>query len=246
VTALLEVESLTMRFGGLVANHDVSFAVHEGEIVGLIGPNGAGKTTLFNCITGFLRPTRGEVRLNGQTITGWPAQRVVHAGIVRTFQLVRTFLDLTVLENVMVGAFARTQRTMRARELAWEVLRFTGLAPLAHVLGANLTIADKKRVEVARALATQPRMLLLDEAMAGLTPVERAQAVGLIGAIRERGITVLLVEHVMEVVMPLSRRVVVLDSGQKIAEGPPEAVVRDPAVIAAYLGEKYRATTAEP
>ncbi|MDI3340440.1 MAG: ABC transporter ATP-binding protein [Sphaerobacter sp.] len=238
--ALLEVDGVTKQFDGLVANQDVSFHVEEGEIVGLIGPNGAGKTTLFNCISGFFPPTRGTIRLDGTDITGWAPERVVHQGLARTFQVVRTFPDLTVRENVMIGAFARTNSTAQARRIADELIAFTGLASRADVLGANLTIADKKRVELTRALATGPRLLMLDEVMAGLTPTERVQAVELIRAIRERGVTVLLVEHVMEVVMPISHRVIVLDSGRKIAEGPPAAIVENPEVIAAYLGEKYR------
>ena len=237
---LLELDRVSKRFGGLDANRDVSFAVAEGEVVGLIGPNGAGKTTLFNCVSGFFPPTRGRVRFAGRDITGWPIERVTHAGLARTFQVVRTFPDMTARENVMVGAFARTNGAAAARARADELLAFTGLAARADVLGANLTIADKKRLELTRALATGPRLLMLDEAMAGLNPSERAQAVGLVRAIRDRGITILLVEHVMEVVMPISDRVVVLDSGVKIAEGPPAAIARDPAVVAAYLGEKYR------
>jgi branched-chain amino acid transport system ATP-binding protein len=240
MTALLELDRVGKRFGGLEANRDVSFAVAEGEVVGLIGPNGAGKTTLFNCVSGFFPPTGGRIRFAGRDITGWPPDRVCHAGLARTFQVVRTFPDMTVLDNVIVGAFARTNRTAAARAAATELLAFTGLAARASAPGGSLTIAEKKRLELTRALATRPRLLMLDEVMAGLNPSERAEAVALIRAIRARGVTILLVEHVMEVVMPISDRVVVLDSGAKIAEGPPAAIARDPAVIAAYLGEKYR------
>ena len=240
MTALLELERVGKRFGGLEANRDVSFAVAEGEVVGLIGPNGAGKTTLFNCVSGFFPPTSGRVRFAGHDTTGWPPERVLHAGLARTFQVVRTFPDMTVRDNVMVGAFARTNRAATARAAAEDLLSFTGLAARADVLGASLTIAEKKRLELTRALATRPRLLMLDEVMAGLNPSERAEAVALIRAIRGRGVTILLVEHVMEVLMPISDRVVVLDSGVKIAEGPPAAIGRDAAVIAAYLGEKYR------
>ena len=240
MTALLELERVGKRFGGLDANRDVSFAVAEGEVVGLIGPNGAGKTTLFNCVSGFFPPTSGRIRFAGRDVTGWPPERVLHAGLARTFQVVRTFPDMTVRENVMVGAFARTNRAATARAAAEELLTVTGLAAKADAPGASLTIAEKKRLELTRALATRPRLLMLDEVMAGLNPRERAEAVALIRAIRARGVTILLVEHVMEVLMPISDRVVVLDSGAKIAEGPPAAIARDPAVIAAYLGEKYR------
>ncbi len=240
MATLLELDGVTKRFGGLEANRDVSFAIAEGGVFGLIGPNGAGKTTLFNCVSGFFPPTSGSIRFAGREIAGWPPERVLRAGLARTFQVVRSFAEMTVLDNVMIGAFARTNRAGEARARAAELLAFTGLAARAHARGAELTIADKKRLELTRALATQPRLLMLDEVMAGLNPAERAHAIGLIRAIRHRGTTILLVEHVMEVVMPISDHVVVLDSGRKIAEGPPQTVVRNPDVIAAYLGEKYR------
>lgn len=245
MTALLELDSVEKHFGGLVANRAVSFSVEEGSIVGMIGPNGAGKTTLFNCISGFFPPTSGRIQFAGQDIAGWPAERVTLAGLARTFQVVRTFPEMTVRENVIVGAFARTRRTATAKAVADELLDFTGLANRSQARGANLTIADKKRLELTRALATGPRLLMLDEVMAGLTPIERAEAVDLIRAIRQRGVTIVLVEHVMEVLMPISDHVVVLDSGRLIAEGPPATIVQNPDVIAAYLGEKYRPETRE-
>ncbi|MGH2560091.1 MAG: ABC transporter ATP-binding protein [Thermomicrobiales bacterium] len=246
MTALLEVDGVSKRFGGLDANQDVSLSVEEGQIVGLIGPNGAGKTTLFNCISGFFPPTRGSIRFDGREIAGCSANRIVHAGLARTFQVVRTLPEMTVLDNVMVGAFARTSRAGEARSRAWELLDFTGLATKAWTLGGSLTIADKKRLEVARAMATAPRLLMLDEAMAGLNPAERTGAVDLVRAIRDRGISVLMVEHVMEVLMPISDHVFVLDSGRLIAEGPPREIVQNPDVIAAYLGEKYRPPEQDP
>lgn len=238
---LLRVQGVTQRFGGLVANNDISFDIDEHEIVGLIGPNGAGKTTLFSCLSGFYRPTAGQIHFAGRDITGWSPERVLHAGLARTFQVVRSFPEMTVLENVMVGAFARTNSRREARGQALDLLRFAGLEAKRDQLARGLTIADKKRLELTRALATRPSLLMLDEVMAGLTPKERQGAVALIRAINARGIAVLLVEHVMEVIMPISHRVVVLDHGVKIAEDVPEAIVRNEDVIAAYLGDKYRA-----
>ncbi len=241
MTALLEVQGLTKRFGGLVANNEISFSLDEGEVVGLIGPNGSGKTTLFSCLSGFYRPDDGRVRFGGRDVTGWAPERMLHAGLARTFQIVRTFPEMSVLENVMVGAFARTHSERQARAAARDLLEFTHLAAKSSMRASDLTIADKKRLEVARALATRPLLLTLDEVMAGLTPFERQEAVALIRAINARGIAVLLVEHVMEVIMPISRRVIVLDSGRKIAEDAPDVIVRNADVIAAYLGDKYRA-----
>ena len=243
MTALLEVYNLTKRFGGLVANSEISFSLEKGEIVGLIGPNGSGKTTLFSCLSGFYRPDDGQVRFGDRDVTGWAPERILHAGLARTFQIVRTFPEMSVLENVMVGAFARTQSEREAQTVARDLLEFTHLAAKSSMRGSDLTIADKKRLEVARALATGPSLLMLDEVMAGLTPFERQEAVALIRAINARGIAILLVEHVMEVIMPISQRVIVLESGRKIAEGAPEVIVRDEDVIAAYLGEKYRAAS---
>ncbi len=238
---LLEVRHVTKRFGGLVANDDVSLSVSEGEIVSIIGPNGAGKSTLFGCVTGFHRPDAGEVRWQGRDITGLAADRVCRLGIARTFQIVQVIGDMTVLENVMTGAFLRAPRRAAAQARAEEVLLTTGLADRGAFLGSALTIADKKRLEVAMALATGPRLLMLDESMAGLTPVELRQIIGLLRRVRDQGVTLVVVEHVMEAVMQLSDRVVVLNSGKKLAEGTPRQVVADPRVVQAYLGERYRA-----
>ena len=241
MSALLELRAVTKRFGGLIANKDVSFTIGAGEIVGLIGPNGAGKTTLFNCITGYMHPEEGQILLGGVDITNAHPARVCGQGIARTWQLVRTFGRMTVLENVICGALKRTNRIGEARTRAMRLLEFSGLAAKADMAAANLTLADKKRLEIARALATQPRMLLLDEAMSGLTPTETAEAVQLVRRILgELGVALCVVEHVMEVVMPLSQRVIVLEYGQKLVEGPPEEIVRNEQVIKAYLGEHRR------
>jgi branched-chain amino acid transport system ATP-binding protein len=241
VVALLQVREMTKTFGGLTANHKINIHLEEGKIVGLIGPNGAGKTTLFNCISGFYKPDSGSVLFDGREITGMPPHLICKLGLSRTFQKVRIFKDMTVLDNVMVGAFCRCSQRPRAQREAEEVLAFAGLADKADIPGHSLTIADKKRVEIARALATRPRMLLLDEAIAGLNPKETEEAINLINAIRDRGITILLVEHVMEAIMPISDCIVVLESGMKIAEGVTKEIVRNPKVIQAYLGERYRA-----
>jgi branched-chain amino acid transport system ATP-binding protein len=239
---LLQVESCTKRFGGLVANRDVSLAIEPGEIVGLIGPNGAGKTTLFNCISGMLHPDEGRIRLNGADISRARPERVCRLGVARTWQVVRSFGRMTVLENVICGALRRTNRVGPARARALDLVAFTGLSGREDTLAAGLTLADKKRLEITRALATEPRLLLLDEAMSGLTPAETAVAVDLVRRIHhELGLAVCVVEHVMEVVMPLSHRVIVLDHGEKLTEGLPAEVARDERVITAYLGDRYRA-----
>ncbi len=236
---LLEVEGLTRSFGGVAANEDISFSVAEGAIVGLLGPNGAGKTTLFNCITGFLRPDAGRVRFAGADVTGRSPSELARRGLVRTFQIMRVFPTLTALENVQVGALLRHGRVAEARRRALDLLDELGLGPRAHLRARDLTTAERKRVEIARALATEPRAILLDEAMSGLNPKEVADAVALVRRLRERGLTIVLVEHVLEVVMPLAETVIVLQQGRKIAEGPPQQLARDPAVIAAYLGPRF-------
>jgi branched-chain amino acid transport system ATP-binding protein len=239
---LLRVESCTKSFGGLLANRDVSLAIEAGEIVGLIGPNGAGKTTLFNCITGYMHPDGGRVVFDGHDITQTRPERICRLGVARTWQVVRAFGRMTVLDNVMCGALQHTNRVAEARARATALLEFAELRGKDDAPAATLTLADKKRLEIARALATRPRLLLLDEAMSGLTPIESAAAVRLVRRIHEElTMTICVVEHVMQVVMPLSHRVVVLDYGVKIADGVPEAVVRDEQVIRAYLGERRAA-----
>ncbi|NPV69600.1 MAG: ABC transporter ATP-binding protein [Firmicutes bacterium] len=235
--SLLEVEGLTKRFGGLWANKGVTFSVEQGEIVGIIGPNGAGKTTLFNCINGFYKLDAGRVRFGGVDISNRPPNYVCRLGVGRTFQIPQILANMTVLENVMVGAFCRTNDPPTAEREAVTALSMTSLIDKQGMYAGSLNVAQKKRLQVARALATRPRLLLLDEAMAGLTEAERKDAVALVRSINSMGVSVLMIEHVMDVVMPISNRVIVLQSGEKIAEGPPAAVVRDETVIKAYLGE---------
>jgi branched-chain amino acid transport system ATP-binding protein len=237
----LEVNGLSKWFGGLAANQDITFSVEEGEIVSVIGPNGAGKSTLFNCITGFYKPNSGKVSFFGKDITKFRADRICKLGIARTFQIVQVISDMTVLENVLTGALIRYTRIGPAMEKAEEILDFTGLSDKKSFLGTELTIADKKRLEVSMALALQPRLLMLDESMAGLTIVELRGIIGLIKKIRDKGMTLIVVEHVMEAVMEISDRVIVLNSGKKIKEGLPQEVVSCQEVIQAYLGDKYRA-----
>jgi branched-chain amino acid transport system ATP-binding protein len=237
----LDVRGVTKLFGGLRANDDVSFTVEEGEIVSIIGPNGAGKSTVFNCITGFYKPNAGSVRFFGREITRMRADTVCRTGIARTFQVVQVIGDMTVLENVLTGALMNYVRVGSARHKAEEVLSFTGLLGKKDRLGSELTIADKKKLEVSMALATQPRLLMLDESMAGLTVVELRGMIDLIKSVRGSGVTLVVVEHVMEAVMEISDRVIVLNSGRKIMEGSPREVVCNPEVIQAYLGDRYRA-----
>ena len=239
----LEVQGITKYFGGLCANDRIDFTVEAGEIVSIIGPNGAGKSTLFNCITGFYPPNSGHVSFFGHNITRFRADRVCKTGIARTFQVVQVISDMTVLENVMTGALLRYTKVRQAVGKAEEVLAFTGLIDKKNFLGTELTIADKKRLEVSMALATQPKLLMLDEAMAGLTRVELRGMIELIRNIRKGGMTLIVVEHVMEAVMEISDRVIVLNSGKKIMEGTPKEVVSSKEVIRAYLGDKYNAVS---
>jgi len=237
VTApLLDVRGLCKRFGGLSANEDVSFAVARGEIVGLIGPNGAGKTTLFNCLAGFHAPSAGSIEFDGETLARLTPEGAARRGIARTFQIVRTFASMTACENVMVGAMIRNKVVGKARDLALEALAFVGLDRRAASIAGTMTVAEQRRLEVARALATAPKLLLLDEVMAGLNPAEVREAANLVLRIRSRNIACIIVEHVMEAIMPIADRIVVLDAGRKIADGPPGAIAQDPAVLAAYLG----------
>jgi branched-chain amino acid transport system ATP-binding protein len=235
---LLEVERLTRSFGGVRAVSEVTFAVDEGQVIGVMGPNGSGKTTLFNLITGALAPDAGAVRLRGTDITGWAPHRVCGAGIARTFQLVRPFPSLTALDNVLVGrCFGRPRdRRRSATAEARRLLALVGLEGRAERPAAELTLMDKKRLELARALATAPHLLLLDEFMAGLNPAETETAIALIRRLQSEGVTVLMVEHIVWALMELSQRLVVLSAGEKVAEGPPAAVAADPTVIEIYLG----------
>jgi len=233
---MLQVTGLTKIFGGLRAVDDASLRVDEGRIVALIGPNGAGKTTLFACIAGFLPINNGRVELLGRDITGWPVHRIARAGMVRTFQITQPFAKLTVHENIAVGAYQKFPDRHQAWEHARAVARQVGMEQVLAQPAADLTVAARKRLELARALATAPRLLLLDEVMAGLNPSEILEIIAIIRRIRDSGVTVLLIEHVMHAVMSLSENIYVLSYGKIIAEGTPQQVVRNQAVVEAYLG----------
>ncbi len=241
MSALLEVTGLCKHFGGLRAVDEVSFTVEEGEILGLIGPNGAGKSTLFNLITGVMPPSGGRVRLAGTDITGWPPYRVVRSGLARTHQIVRPLNDMTVLDNCTVGACfgSETLGLSQARRVAGEILELVALADCRHRLASSLTIAGKKRLEVARALCARPKLLLLDEVLAGLNPTEVGRMIQVFRALRKGGIAIVMIEHLMQAVMNLSDRVVVLNFGRKIAEGRPHEVATDAGVVEAYLGDPH-------
>ena len=232
----LVINGLNKRFGGLRAVQDVSFTVAENETLALIGPNGAGKTTSFHLITGFHRADSGSVKAFGRELVGLRPHQVCALGLARTFQVAKPFGAMTVLDNVMTGAFLRDRHVTAARNKAREAIDFVGLSAKEQTPAKDLTTIDQRRLEMARALATQPRILLLDEVMAGLNPAEIDQAVTLVGKLSQRGLTIVIVEHVMRAIMAVARHIVVLDHGQKIAEGAPKEIVENPEVIRAYLG----------
>lgn len=234
---LLEVKDVSIFFGGLAAINGVSFSVNEGEILGLIGPNGAGKTTLFNIVNGFYRPSRGNVTFKGRIISHMKPYRICGLGIARTFQVVKPLRRMSVLDNVVASAFLRVRSKSEAVDVAEEILKFSGLYDDRDVISRGLPLGKRKRLEIARALATRPEMLLLDESFAGLNPSELNESIGIILKIKEKGITIMIIEHHMKVIMSISDRIVVLNYGEKIAEGTPDEIRHNPQVIEAYLGE---------
>lgn len=237
--SLLQVQDVTMRFGGLIAVNDLSLEIGEGQILGLIGPNGAGKSTAFNCVAGLYKPSEGHILFDGEDVTGQKPWDLCKKGLARTFQIVKPFQSMTVLDNVTVGAFAVTEKRDDARDKAMEVLRLLGMADKSDAMPGSLTIADRKRLEIARALATDPKLLLLDEVMAGLRPTEVDEVIDIIQTLRGRGMTIFVIEHIMRAIMALSDEIVVIHFGKKICRGKPEQVAQDENVIKAYLGENY-------
>ena len=235
--SLLEIREVSKRFGGLAALTGVSYSVNKGEILGLIGPNGAGKTTLFNVVNGFYPPSKGEVLFKGERISHLQPYQICKFGIGRTFQVVRPLQRMTVLDNVIASAFLRAKNKEEAKEMALEALRFTGLYEDKDLISKGLPLGKRKKLEITRALATKPEMLLLDESFAGLNPSEQNELIDIIRQIRANGITIMIIEHHMKVIMSLSDRIVVLNYGQKIAEGTPKEIGSNPLVIEAYLGE---------
>jgi branched-chain amino acid transport system ATP-binding protein len=236
---MLDVYDVSKWFGGNAVLNHVSLAIQPGDVVGLIGPNGAGKTTLFNVISGFYRSKTGHVTFNGTDITRLKPEEICSMGLCRTFQITKPFSNISVIRNVMIGALSREKSLKRAEKRAEEVLEFVGLAERGNVLGRSLTIADRKRLEIARGLATSPRLFLLDEVMAGLNPTELQEVIRLIKRVADSGVALLIIEHIMGVIMKLSHRVIVLNHGEKIAEGEPAQIASDTEVIKAYLGEEY-------
>jgi len=239
MAAILEVKKVSKHFGGLKAVDQVSLTINKGEIFGLIGPNGAGKSTLFNCVAGYYKPTMGDVFFKGEKITGVKPWNICKKKIGRTFQLVKPFKMKTVLYNTMVGAYARSTNPAEVRNMALAILEELKLADEKDTLAKNLTIADRKRLEIARAMATDPELLLLDECMAGLRPNEVDEIIEILQGIRSRGVTIFVIEHIMRAIMALSDRIAVLQFGEKIMEGTPKEVSQDERVIKAYLGESY-------
>jgi branched-chain amino acid transport system ATP-binding protein len=241
---LFEAEKLTKSFGGLMAIRELDISLEEGEIMGLIGPNGSGKTTLFDLITGFLKPDKGKLRFKGQLINGLKPHKVCETGITRTFQLVKPFPEMTVAKNIMVGRiYGRrpAQSLLQAGIESREILKFVGLGDKSDIIAGTLTLPDRKRLELARALATKPDLLLLDEIMAGLNPVEVESAIRLVKNIRGLGITVIMVEHIIRAVLDISDKIVVINFGEKIAEGKPQEIVKNPKVVEAYFGSGWNA-----
>jgi branched-chain amino acid transport system ATP-binding protein len=236
---VLEGKGLTKAFGGLQAVKDLSFALRDGEILGIIGPNGAGKTTLFNLLTGFYRPDAGRVFFKGQNITGLRPHQICKRGLARTFQITQPFANLTVLENVKIGAYSRFPSSREATQEALRILGTVGLYERRDELASALSVGHRKNLELAKALATRPEIILLDEVVAGLNPKEGDDMIAYIKGIREQGITILLIEHVMKAIMSLCNRIIVIHYGERIAEGVPEEISKDPRVIEAYLGEEY-------